>query len=151
MFSESCHIALSNYFPSRFTRKLSTRSVSQDSLRNRGSELAVTCSNVLINRYLVGGALAGMTATAIVYPLDLVRTIFAFQTERVSQYNGIFQTWRSLVAIGGVRSLYSGLGMTCMVTNSRNRVTSNIIGNRSLCKSQADNLPTFEELVLHEQ
>lgn len=66
-------------------------------------------------RYFIGGALAGMTATAIVYPLDLARTIFACQTDKQRQYTGIFQIWRSLIKTGGITALYRGLGMTCMV------------------------------------
>ncbi|KAL3523903.1 hypothetical protein ACH5RR_016737 [Cinchona calisaya] len=62
---------------------------------------------------LVGGGLAGITAASVTYPLDLVRTRLAAQTN-VMYYRGI---WHALCTISkeeGASALYKGLGATLL-------------------------------------
>lgn len=61
-------------------------------------------------RYLICGALAGMTASAIVYPIDLCKTILAVQTQKDTKYKGIFRTIYLVGKEKGVLALYKGMG-----------------------------------------
>jgi len=63
---------------------------------------------------LLAGGLAGMTASASVYPLDLARTLFAFQTQN-KIYTGILHAWSDIIKTQGFRALYRGVGATCLV------------------------------------
>ncbi|XAR71978.1 hypothetical protein NMG60_11018449 [Bertholletia excelsa] len=58
---------------------------------------------------LVGGGLAGITAASMTYPLDLVRTRLAAQTN-VTYYRGIWHALRIISQEEGVFGLYKGLG-----------------------------------------
>ncbi|KAL9226636.1 hypothetical protein vseg_002425 [Gypsophila vaccaria] len=62
---------------------------------------------------LTGGFLAGVTAAASTYPLDLVRTRLAAQTN-VIYYNGIWHAIRTICKEEGVFGLYKGLGATLL-------------------------------------
>ncbi|KAG0475326.1 hypothetical protein HPP92_015012 [Vanilla planifolia] len=62
---------------------------------------------------LLGGGLAGMTAASITYPLDLVRTRLAAQTNHV-YYQGIWHALNTICREEGVRGLYKGLGATLL-------------------------------------
>ncbi|PSC75043.1 Mitochondrial substrate carrier family B [Micractinium conductrix] len=64
-----------------------------------------------VARRLVAGGTAGMSACALAYPLDLVRTRLAAQTTQ-RHYTGIGQAMRMIVAEEGARGLYRGLGAT---------------------------------------
>ncbi|KAL4428809.1 hypothetical protein ABPG77_005247 [Micractinium sp. CCAP 211/92] len=66
-----------------------------------------------VARRLVAGGVAGMTACALAYPLDLVRTRLAAQTSQ-RYYTGIGQALRTIAAEEGARGLYRGLGATLM-------------------------------------
>jgi solute carrier family 25 thiamine pyrophosphate transporter 19 len=62
-------------------------------------------------RSLVFGAASGAFATALTYPLDLLRTVFAAQTEPRT-YTGLGSAVRSICRSHGVRGLYAGFGPT---------------------------------------
>lgn len=59
------------------------------------------------------GALTGMTAATICYPLDLVRSVLSVQTTN-ENYKGIADAMRSIVKADGILGLYRGLGPTLM-------------------------------------
>ncbi|KAI6676283.1 hypothetical protein NL676_037079 [Syzygium grande] len=61
----------------------------------------------------VGGGLAGMTAATATYPLDLVRTRLAAQTN-VIYYRGIWHALRTISSEEGLLGLYKGLGATLL-------------------------------------
>lgn len=62
---------------------------------------------------LLGGGLAGITAASVTYPLDLVRTRLAAQTN-VIYYSGIGHALRTICREEGVLGLYKGLGATLL-------------------------------------
>ncbi|KAL2525812.1 Mitochondrial substrate carrier family protein [Abeliophyllum distichum] len=62
---------------------------------------------------LVGGGLAGITAATVTYPLDLVRTRLAAQTN-VIYYRGISHALCTISKEEGVSGLYKGLGATLL-------------------------------------
>ncbi|KAJ6830887.1 mitochondrial substrate carrier family protein B-like [Iris pallida] len=62
---------------------------------------------------LLGGGLAGITAASITYPLDLVRTRLAAQTNQI-YYRGISHSLHSICRDEGIRGLYKGLGATLL-------------------------------------
>ncbi|PIN09050.1 Mitochondrial solute carrier protein [Handroanthus impetiginosus] len=62
---------------------------------------------------LAGGGLAGVTAASATYPLDLVRTRLAAQTN-VSYYKGIWHALRTISKEEGLFGLYKGLGATLL-------------------------------------
>ncbi|KAI8007542.1 Mitochondrial substrate carrier family protein B [Camellia lanceoleosa] len=62
---------------------------------------------------LVGGGLAGITAASITYPLDLVRTRLAAQTN-VIYYRGIWHALHTISKEEAVFGLYKGLGATLL-------------------------------------
>ncbi|KAL6977405.1 hypothetical protein U1Q18_026203 [Sarracenia purpurea var. burkii] len=62
---------------------------------------------------LLGGGLAGITAASLTYPLDLVRTRLAAQTN-VIYYRGIWHALRTISREEGVFGLYKGLGATLL-------------------------------------
>lgn len=66
-------------------------------------------SNVFV--HFVAGGLAGITAASATYPLDLVRTRLAAQTN-VIYYTGIWHTLRTISTDEGILGLYKGLGTT---------------------------------------
>ncbi|WCJ19713.1 Mitochondrial substrate carrier family protein [Euphorbia peplus] len=63
--------------------------------------------------HFVSGGLAGITAASVTYPLDLVRTRLAAQTN-VMYYRGIRHTLRTICRDEGVMGLYKGLGATLL-------------------------------------
>ncbi|KAH7548168.1 hypothetical protein ACOSP7_032481 [Xanthoceras sorbifolium] len=63
--------------------------------------------------HFVAGGLAGITAASATYPLDLVRTRLAAQTN-VMYYRGIGHTLQTICRDEGVFGLYKGLGATLL-------------------------------------
>ncbi|XP_039034072.1 mitochondrial substrate carrier family protein B-like [Hibiscus syriacus] len=63
--------------------------------------------------HFVGGGLAGITAASATYPLDLVRTRLAAQTN-VTYYRGIWHALRTICKDEGGLGLYKGLGTTLL-------------------------------------
>ncbi|OIW02700.1 hypothetical protein TanjilG_29476 [Lupinus angustifolius] len=63
--------------------------------------------------HFFGGGLAGITAAASTYPLDLVRTRLAAQ-RNVIYYRGIWHALQTIVKEEGVFGLYKGLGTTLL-------------------------------------
>ncbi|KAJ8765858.1 hypothetical protein K2173_020374 [Erythroxylum novogranatense] len=63
--------------------------------------------------HFVGGGLAGITAASATYPLDLVRTRLAAQTN-IIYYRGISHALRTICRDEGVFGLYKGLGATLL-------------------------------------
>ncbi|CAN6442878.1 unnamed protein product [Victoria cruziana] len=66
---------------------------------------------------LVGGGLSGITAASMSYPLDLVRTRLAAQTN-VMYYRGISHALYTICRDEGIRGLYKGMGATLLVSSS---------------------------------
>jgi len=62
---------------------------------------------------LLGGGLSGITAASMTYPLDLVRTRLAAQTN-TAYYRGISHALYAICRDEGVRGLYKGLGATLL-------------------------------------
>lgn len=62
---------------------------------------------------LAAGALTGMTASTICYPLDLVRSVLSVQTT-TAHYDGIAHAMKSIVAKDGFFGLYRGIAPTLM-------------------------------------
>ncbi|CAL9059396.1 uncharacterized protein LOC135650567 [Musa acuminata AAA Group] len=75
--------------------------------RHRNSESADACVRLL------GGGLAGITAASITYPLDLVRTRLAAQTNTM-YYRGISHALYAICRDEGIKGLYKGLGATLL-------------------------------------
>ncbi|KAJ0102635.1 hypothetical protein Patl1_06467 [Pistacia atlantica] len=63
--------------------------------------------------HFLGGGLAGITAASATYPLDLVRTRLAAQTN-VIYYRGIWHALQTICREEGVLGLYKGLGATLL-------------------------------------
>ncbi|EXC19375.1 Mitochondrial substrate carrier family protein B [Morus notabilis] len=63
--------------------------------------------------HFVGGGLAGITAASATYPLDLVRTRLAAQTNTM-YYRGIWHALRTISCEEGIFGLYKGLGATLL-------------------------------------
>lgn len=66
-----------------------------------------------VTRRLVAGGMAGMVACTIAYPLDLIRTRLAAQTEYI-YYTGIGDALKKIVHEEGIVGLYRGIGATLM-------------------------------------
>ncbi|KAF2938505.1 hypothetical protein DAI22_03g123500 [Oryza sativa Japonica Group] len=62
---------------------------------------------------LIGGGLSGITAASMTYPLDLVRTRLAAQTN-TAYYRGISHALYAICRDEGVKGLYKGLGATLL-------------------------------------
>jgi solute carrier family 25 phosphate transporter 23/24/25/41 len=84
------------------------------------------------------GALTGMTASTMCYPLDLVRSVLSVQTTQ-THYNSIWGAMKSIVAKDGVLGLYRGLGPTLMGIApyiAINMTTFDLLKNRYLPKTR---------------
>ncbi|KAK4790672.1 hypothetical protein SAY86_017976 [Trapa natans] len=66
-----------------------------------------------ISMHFVCGGLAGVTAATATYPLDLVRTRLAAQTNAI-YYRGIRHALRTIIMDEGHLGLYKGLGATLL-------------------------------------
>lgn len=66
-----------------------------------------------VSRRLVAGGLAGMVACTLAYPLDLIRTRLAAQSEYM-YYTGISDALKKIVHEEGIVGLYRGIGATLM-------------------------------------
>ncbi|KAK9168304.1 hypothetical protein Syun_000444 [Stephania yunnanensis] len=62
---------------------------------------------------LLGGGFAGITAASVTYPLDLVRTRLAAQTN-VTYYRGIWHALQTICRDESAFGLYKGLGATLL-------------------------------------
>ncbi|KAG8096618.1 hypothetical protein GUJ93_ZPchr0013g35899 [Zizania palustris] len=62
---------------------------------------------------LISGGLSGITAASMTYPLDLVRTRLAAQTN-TAYYRGISHALYAICRDEGVKGLYKGLGATLL-------------------------------------
>ncbi|XP_027940036.1 mitochondrial substrate carrier family protein B-like isoform X2 [Vigna unguiculata] len=63
--------------------------------------------------HFVGGGMAGITAATSTYPLDLVRTRLAAQTN-FTYYRGIWHALHTISKEEGILGLYKGLGTTLL-------------------------------------
>ncbi|XP_027329586.1 mitochondrial substrate carrier family protein B-like isoform X2 [Abrus precatorius] len=63
--------------------------------------------------HFVGGGMAGITAATSTYPLDLVRTRLAAQTN-FTYYRGIWHALHTISKEEGIFGLYKGLGTTLL-------------------------------------
>lgn len=62
--------------------------------------------------HLIAGASAGFFATALLHPLDLIKTRFHVQelsSCRLPHYSGIGDAFQKIIRLEGVRGLYGGL------------------------------------------
>ncbi|KAI8540017.1 hypothetical protein RHMOL_Rhmol09G0228400 [Rhododendron molle] len=85
---------------------------------------------------LVGGGLAGITAASVTYPLDLVRTRLAAQTN-VTYYRGILHALRTITREEGASGLYKGLGATLLGVGPNLAISFSVYDSlRSYWKSQ---------------
>lgn len=66
-----------------------------------------------VSRRLVAGGMAGMVACTIAYPLDLIRTRLAAQSEYI-YYAGITDAFKKIIHEEGLLGLYRGIGATLM-------------------------------------
>lgn len=64
-------------------------------------------------RRFIAGSMAGFTATALTYPLDLMRARFAVQIQR-RQYRGLWHAFRTVWQTEGGRTLFHGLPPTLL-------------------------------------
>ncbi|KAJ6726990.1 MITOCHONDRIAL SUBSTRATE CARRIER FAMILY PROTEIN [Salix purpurea] len=78
-----------------------------------GLEIQRKSAGVDLLVHFVGGGLAGITAASATYPLDLVRTCLAAQTN-VIYYRGIHHALKTISREEGVFGLYKGLGATLL-------------------------------------
>jgi solute carrier family 25 phosphate transporter 23/24/25/41 len=84
------------------------------------------------------GALTGMTASSLCYPLDLVRSVLSVQTTQ-QHYKGIADAMQSIVKADGFLGLYRGLGPTLMGIApyiAINMTTFDLLKRRYLPKSR---------------
>ncbi|GIQ88781.1 graves disease carrier protein [Kipferlia bialata] len=63
-------------------------------------------------RRLVAGALAGITAVAATYPLDVVKTRFSIQSHENPKYTGVLQSLGLIAREEGITALWSGFSTT---------------------------------------
>ncbi|XP_058181867.1 uncharacterized protein LOC131300169 [Rhododendron vialii] len=85
---------------------------------------------------LVGGGLAGVTAASVTYPLDLVRTRLAAQTN-VTYYRGIWHALRTITREESASGLYKGLGATLLGVGPNLAISFSVYDSlRSYWKSQ---------------
>ena len=93
-------------------------------------------------RYLICGSLSGVTATCLVYPIDLVKTVLASSKE---PNQPILGTMTDLYKTRGFFAMYKGLGATCLVFII---FVKFVIGYITLCWNQISDFSNFEKLVL---
>ncbi|KAJ7960182.1 Mitochondrial substrate carrier family protein [Quillaja saponaria] len=79
----------------------------------RGLENRRTNMSADLCVHFVGGGLAGITSASVTYPLDLIRTRLAAQTN-VIYYRGIWHALHTIVKEEGILGLYKGLGATLL-------------------------------------
>ncbi|KAJ7961356.1 Mitochondrial substrate carrier family protein [Quillaja saponaria] len=100
-----------------------------------------TTANVCV--HFVGGGLAGITAAASTYPLDLVRTRLAAQTNSM-YYRGIWHAFRTICREEGFLGLYKGLGATLLGVGPSIAISFSVYeGLRSSWQSQRPNDSTI--------
>ncbi|XVE99656.1 hypothetical protein REPUB_Repub03eG0218400 [Reevesia pubescens] len=86
--------------------------------------------------HFIGGGLAGITAASAMYPLDLVRTRLAAQTN-VTYYTGISHALQTICKEEGVLGLYKGLGATLLGVGPNIAISFSVYeGLRSFWQSQ---------------
>ncbi|XP_031381038.1 mitochondrial substrate carrier family protein B-like isoform X2 [Punica granatum] len=95
-----------------------------------------------LSMHFVGGGLAGITAATATYPLDLVRTRLAAQTN-VIYYRGIWHALGTIIAEEGHLGLYKGLGATLLSVGPSIAVSFSFYETlRSFWQSQRPHDPT---------
>jgi hypothetical protein len=73
-------------------------------------------SDLTASTRLLAGALAGITSVTVTYPLDLVRTRLAVQTDSKNlKYKGISDAFVLIVRNEGSLALFKGIGPTIAV------------------------------------
>ncbi len=87
------------------------------------------------------GALTGMTASTLCYPLDLVRSVLSVQTSK-EHYAGIASAMRAIVKNDGLLGLYRGLGPTLM--GIAPYIAINMVRQCKLMRSQRWRLERYE-------
>ncbi|KAJ4719939.1 Mitochondrial substrate carrier family protein [Melia azedarach] len=93
--------------------------------------------------HFVGGGLAGITAASATYPLDLVRTRLAAQTN-VIYYRGICHALQTICREEGVLGLYKGLGATLLGVGPSIAISFSVYETlRSFWQSQRPNDSTI--------
>ncbi|GAA0173187.1 mitochondrial carrier protein [Lithospermum erythrorhizon] len=103
-------------------------------LESKGDNLS---TDVFIR--LVGGGLAGITAASLTYPLDLVRTRLAAQTN-FTYYRGIWHALRTISGEEGALGLYKGLGATLLGVGPNLAISFSVYDTaRSLWQSHRPN------------
>lgn len=101
---------------------------------NAGSDLCV---------HFVGGGLSGITAASATYPLDLVRTRLAAQTN-ATYYRGIWQSFHTICRDEGFLGLYKGLGATLLGVGPSIAISFTVYESlRSFWQSQRPNDSTI--------
>ncbi|CAI0412156.1 unnamed protein product [Linum tenue] len=92
--------------------------------------------------HFLGGGMAGITAATTTYPLDLVRTRLAAQTN-VLYYRGIGHALQTICREEGVLGLYKGLGATLLGVGPNIALSFSVYESlRSLWQSQRPDDPT---------
>ncbi|CAN1173920.1 Mitochondrial substrate carrier family protein B [Linum perenne] len=92
--------------------------------------------------HFLGGGMAGVTAATATYPLDLVRTRLAAQTN-VIYYRGIGHALKTICKEEGVLGLYKGLGATLLGVGPNIALSFSVYESlRSLWQSHRPDDPT---------
>ncbi|KAL3838480.1 hypothetical protein ACJIZ3_023071 [Penstemon smallii] len=95
---------------------------------------------------LIGGGLAGITAASVTYPLDLVRTRLAAQTN-VIYYRGMWHALHTISKEEGLFGLYKGLGATLLGVGPNLAISFSVYDTtRSYWHLHRDLLPNFGSL-----
>ncbi|KAJ7950246.1 Mitochondrial substrate carrier family protein [Quillaja saponaria] len=93
--------------------------------------------------HFVAGGLAGITAATATYPLDLVRTRLAAQTNAI-YYRGILHAFNTICRDEGFLGLYKGLGATLLGVGPSIAISFSVYeGLRSFWQSQRPNDSTI--------
>ncbi|GKU92021.1 hypothetical protein SLEP1_g5805 [Rubroshorea leprosula] len=96
-----------------------------------------------IGIHFISGGLAGITAASATYPLDLVRTRLAAQTN-VIYYRGIWHALQTICREEGRLGLYKGLGATLLGVGPNIAISFSAYETfRSFWQSQRPNDSTF--------
>lgn len=87
-----------------------TQFTSYDIYKDKFLALSDSNGNLTIPQRLGAGALAGVTATTVTYPLDVARLRLAVQPELIGTRDAVLSVWKE----GGIKSMYKGYIPTCI-------------------------------------